>query len=130
MRRDALQLRKNYANHARPHGSFYSHQLFDRFAVAQSIGDGRDIIHAVNIGSELRVGAVLGNFFNAAMQISDDAFRADNFFAVQLQLHAQNSVRGRMLRAHVNDDFVRAENSRLNVDAVIQHRVDLASVGF
>jgi hypothetical protein len=35
-----------------------------------------------------------------------------------------------MLRAHINDDFVRAENSRLNVYAVIQHGIHFAALSF
>ena len=115
MRRDALQLRENCANHARPRRRFHAHQFFNRLAVSQSIRDRGHIIHAVHIRSELLVRAVLGDFFYAAMQISDDAFRADNFFAVELQLHAQHAVRGRMLRTHIDDYLVRAKNSRLDV---------------
>ena len=43
------------------------------------------------------------------MQVSDDALGAENFFAVELQDDAQHAVRGRMLRPHIDDEFVRIE---------------------
>ena len=40
------------------------------------------------------------------MEITDHAFCAENFFAVQLQNHAQHAVSGRVLRAHIDDELV------------------------
>ena len=39
------------------------------------------------------------------MQVSDDTFCAQNFFAIKLQDDAQHAMRGRMLRPHVEDEF-------------------------
>ena len=84
-------------------------QLLDRLAVAQPVGDRSDVIHAIDVGIEHRVGAVLGNLFHAAMQVADDALGAQNFFAVELEDDAQHAVRRRMLRSHVEDHSVRQE---------------------
>ena len=89
---------------------FRSQQLFDRLAVAQAVGNRRDVIHAVHVRRELLIAAVLGNFLDAAVQVADHALRADHLFAVQAQLHAQHAVRGRVLRPHVQDNFVRPEH--------------------
>ena len=106
---NALQFRQDHANILRARRRFHVHQFFDRFAVAEPIRHGGAIVHAVDVGIEHRVGAVLGNFFHAAVQVSDDALGAENFFAVELQNDAQHAVRRRMLRPHINDEFVRIE---------------------
>ena len=90
-------------------GSFDVQQLFDRFAVAEAVRDRGDVIHAVDIGIEHRVGAVLADFFHAAVQVADDAFGAENFFSVELQDDAEHAVSRRMLRSHVDDEFVGIE---------------------
>ena len=88
---------------------FRVEQLLDRLAVAQPVGDRGDVIHAVDVGIEHRVGAVLANLFNAAMQVADDALGAQNFFAVQFEDDAQHAVRRRMLRPHVEHQLGRVE---------------------
>ena len=75
---DSLQLRQDRADHARPRRGFHAHQFFNRFAVAQAIRNRCDVIHAVHVGRELLVAAMLGDFFDAAVQVADDAFGADH----------------------------------------------------
>ena len=106
---DAIQFGQDHANIFRARRRFHIHQLLDRFAVAEAIRHGSDVIHAIDVGIEHRVGAVLGDFFHAAVQVSDDALGAQNLFAVKLQDDAQHAMRSRMLRAHVDDEFVRIE---------------------
>ena len=93
--------------------SFHVQQLLDRFAVAQAVRDRRHVVHAIHVGIEHGVGAVLGDLLHAAMQVADHAFGAQNFFAVQLQDDAQHAVRGRVLRAHVDDELVGIEKGLL-----------------
>ena len=106
---NAIQFGQDHANVLRARRRLHVHQLLDRFAVAQPIRHGGAIVHPVDVGIEHRVGAVLGDFFHAAVQVSDDALGAENFFAVELQDDAQHAVRRRMLRSHVDDEFVRIE---------------------
>src|SRR5581483_908385 len=68
-----------------------------------------------HVGRKLLVAAMFGDFFDAGMQIADHAFRADALFAVEAQLHAQHAVRRGVLRPHVEDDFVGAENRSFDV---------------
>ena len=95
--------------------SFHVQQLLYRLAVAQAVRDRRHVVHAVHVGIEHGVGAVLGDLLHAAMQIADHALGAQNFFAVELQDDAQHAVRGGMLRAHVDDEFVGIEKGLLVV---------------
>jgi hypothetical protein len=53
----------------------------------------------------LRKGAVFGDFFHTAVQVADDALSAQDLLAIQLEDDAQHSVRGWVLRAHVEDQF-------------------------
>ena len=67
-----------------PRRGLDAQQLLDRLAVTQAVRDRGDVIHAVHVRIKHRVGAVLGNFLYAAMQVANDALRAQNFLAVQL----------------------------------------------
>ncbi len=80
-------------------------KLLDRLAITQPIGDRGDIIHAVDVGIEHRVGAVLGDLLHAAMQVADDALGSQNLLAIQLQDDAQHAVGRWVLGAHVEDHF-------------------------
>src|SRR5882724_10390559 len=106
---DSLEFRQDCSNHARARWSFRHEQFFHRFAISQAAADGSDVVHTVDIGSELLVGAVFRDFLDTAVEIADDALRADNALAVELQLDAQNAVGRRMLRSHVDDEFIRAQ---------------------
>ena len=123
---DALQLGEDRANHARARRRFGAEQFLHRLAVAQAVRNRRHVVHAVHVGRELLVAAVLGDLLHAAVQVADHAFRADDLLAVEAQLHAQHAVRGRVLRPHVQDDFVRAEDRRLRLcgsrNALVSHR--------
>ena len=47
------------------------------------------------------------------MQVANQALGADHALAVEFELHAQHAVRGRVLRPHVQDEFVRAQQRLL-----------------
>ena len=109
----AVQLGENDANVLGAARSFYIEQFFNRFAVAQAIRHRRHIVHAIHVGIEHGVGAMLGDLFHSAMEIANHALGAQNFFAVQLENHAQHAVRGGVLRAHIDDELVGIEKSLL-----------------
>ena len=106
---DPLELRQNRSNHTRARWSFHNQQFFHCLAISQAAADSRDIVHAVDVRSKLLIRAVLCDFLNAPVQISDDALRADDTLSIELQLDAQHAVRGRMLRPHVDDQLIRAQ---------------------
>ena len=118
MARQAIQFRENYPNIFGSRRRFDVEEFFDRFAVAQPVRDRGHIIHAVDVGIEHGVSAVLGNFFDPAMQVADHALRAQNLLAIQLEDHAQHSVGRRMLRAHVDDELIAVEKGLVGLDRV------------
>ena len=102
---EPVQFGKNYANVSGAGRSIHIQKFFHRFAIAQAVRHRRYVIHAVHVGIEHGVCAVLGNLLHAAMEVTDHALRPQNLFAVQFQNHTQHAVRRRMLRAHVDDEL-------------------------
>src|SRR5262249_48221723 len=87
----------------------------------EAVADRSDVVHAVHVGSELLIGAMLRNFLDAPVQVPDHAFGANDPFTVEFELHAQHAVRGGMLRTHVQDELIRSKQRVLSV-AVIRDR--------
>ncbi len=73
---DAVQFGEDDADCLSAGGRFDVEKLFDREAVAQAVGNGGDVIHAVDIGGELLIGAVFADLFDAAVEVADDALGA------------------------------------------------------
>src|SRR6516162_2465445 len=107
--RDTLQLGEDGADYPSARRRFGTEKLLDGFAVAETVAHRGNVIHAVDVRSELLVGPVLGNFFNATMKIADDALGSPNTFAVEFEFDAQHAMSGGVLRAHVDDKLVGAE---------------------
>ena len=105
----AVQFGQNDADVLGARRRFDVEKFFDGLAVSQAVRDRGDVVHAVDVGIEHRVGAVLGNFFDAAVQVSDDALEAHDLFAVESQNHAEHAMGRGMLRAHVDDELVGVE---------------------
>ena len=74
---DAVQFRHDDADvlGARRRGN--AEQFFDGFAVAETIRNRRDVVHAIECRNPLAVGLSFAEFLDAAMQVSDDALRID-----------------------------------------------------
>ena len=81
-------------------------QFFHRERVGDVVGQRREIIQPIRVGDELGVGHVLGDFFIAAMEITDVGSGLGDDLAVQFQHDAQHAVRGGMRRPHVQDHFL------------------------
>ena len=60
----------------------------------------------IRVRNELGVSHVLGDFFVAAMEIANVGNRLRDNFAVEFEHDAQNAVRRRMRRPHVQDHFL------------------------
>ena len=125
---DAVQFGQDDAHILRARRRFHVEKFLHRLAVAQPVRDRGHVIHAVDVGIEHRIGAMLANLFDAAVQIADHAFQAENFFAIQAQNHAQHAVRGGMLRAHVDDELVGIKK-RLLVASEFERRERGVGVG-
>ena len=103
----ARQLRQHHAHPLRLRRNFQAQQLLRRQAIAQVIRERRQIIHAVGQGDRLLVILDLELFLDPGVQIADIGLALDDDFAVQLHQQAQHAVRGRVLRAHVEDHAAR-----------------------
>ena len=101
MRSNTIQLSQNRAEVMSSARHIQAHHLLDRLDPNKSIGDCGNVVQTIPVRRDHRVHAVFGNLFHAAMQVADIAIEIDHGLAVELQHHAQNSVRGRMLRPHV-----------------------------
>ncbi len=107
---DALQLAEHRAHVPRAPRHLDRHQLLDRLAVADVVGRGRDVVHPVGEQDDLRPVAVLAQLLDAAVQVADDDVRVDDLLAVESQHHPEHAVRARMLRTHVDHEFVGVEH--------------------
>src|SRR5258707_4743395 len=85
---------------------FHIQKFLYCLAIAQPVGDRSHVIHAVDVGIEHRVSTMLTYLLDAAVQVADDAFETENFFAIEAENHAQHAVRCGMLRAHIDDELV------------------------
>ena len=84
-------------------GNFQGEQLFDGQAVAEVVGQRIEIVDAVGERDDLLIELGFAGFLDAGMQIADLGTDADDDFAVELDDQAQHAMRGRVLRAHVQD---------------------------
>ena len=82
---------------------FPAHQLFHGQRVSDVVRERRKIIQPIRVRHELVVVHVLGDFFVAAMQVADVRRGFGDDLAVELEHEAQNAVRRRMRRPHVED---------------------------
>ena len=85
----------------RARGSLDVDQLLHRQAISKAIRDRRYIIHAIDIRRKLRVSAILGDLLDPPVQVPNHALDCFHPLAIQLQHQAQNAVRRRVLRPHV-----------------------------
>ena len=109
MARNPVQFGEDDADVLCPGGRLNAQQLLNRFTISEPIRDRGYVVHAVDVGIEHRIGAVLGNLLDAAVQVSDDALKPQDFFAVKSQDNAQYAMGRRMLRAHVDYKLVRVK---------------------
>ncbi len=103
MRSDARQFRQQNAGIFRARRRLDLEQLFHREAVAQIIGERREVIQPVGDRDGLRIGQRFAAFFDSGVQVADFGPRFDDRLAIQFEHHAQNAVRRRVLRPHVED---------------------------
>jgi hypothetical protein len=127
---NALEFGENGANYFCASWSFGIEQFFDCFTVAEAVADCGDIVHAIDIGRKLLIGPILGDFFDAAMEIADHALGAADALAIEFEFDAQYAVGGGMLRAHVEDELVGAEERVVGMGCVVVHCICHVSYGY
>ncbi|MBA7703448.1 hypothetical protein ES703_112234 [subsurface metagenome] len=89
---EALQLSHNHPDVFRPLRHRNTSQLFHRQAVSQVVAHRGQIVEPVGEGDAAAVGALLGQFFDAAVEIAEDGFHIDDDLAVERGAHAEDPV--------------------------------------
>ena len=97
----------------------------------QLVEERRGVVHAGHVGGALEVGERLARLLHARVQVTDDRLAAQHRLAVELQHEPEHAVRGRVLRAHVEDhrlvlgELLVGQGRHLGLGHP-QHRADLA----
>ena len=117
---DAHELAGDDADELRPPRDLHAGELLDRHDVGPLAVDAGEVLGAVHDRDVLEVGALLGQFLLAAMQVADDRDDVLDELAVEGDDQAQHAVRAGMLRPHVDDDLV--EREAVDVGALAARR--------
>ena len=105
---DALHLRDDRPDILRPFRHRDVEEFFDGPHVRIVVRHGADVVEPVRVRDDLHIGQTLGQFLDAAMQVAEVRRGLHDPFAVQLEHDAQHTVRARMLRPHVQQEFFAA----------------------
>ena len=111
VRGDPVQLHQQDPDHGRPLGDVVGdpEQLLDPEAV-RGLGEQRSqVVHPGAEGDALRPGPELHVLLDPGVQVADPAPGLGHRLAVDLEDQPEHAVRGRVLRAHVDDDPLLAE---------------------
>jgi hypothetical protein len=103
VRIEPRQLRKQHAYPLRLVGNRELQELFDRQAVAQVVVHWAQVVDAVGQRHHLLVKLGFAGLLDAGVQIADLRIEPDDDFSVDFQHQSQDSVRGRVLRAHIQN---------------------------
>ena len=96
---DAEQLDHHHANHLRALRHFDAEQRFDGQAIGQVVRDAAQVVDAVGIGQVSIVGLAFGDFFLAAVVITDVDVHVVDGLAVEPHRDLDHAVRAGMVRA-------------------------------
>ena len=112
VRVEAAELGEKDANPLGALGNFEAEKLFDGQAVTEIVRKRVEVVDAIGERNHLLVKLGLAGLFDAGVKVADLGPHADDHFAVQLDNQAQHAVRGRVLRAHVEDHAMLAGSFR------------------
>ena len=101
---DAVELGQNHANVLRALRRLEAGELLDRFDVTVLGVELGQVIRAVVVADDLAKVAVLRQLLVAAVHVADDGIEVCNDLAVDGDHHAEDAVRGRVLRPDVDVD--------------------------
>ena len=105
---DAVQFQHQHADVAGPLRHRHIGQPFGRIHHDRLIEHARRIVHAAHVGHEHHVGAVLGNFFHAAVQVADHRLAIDHVLAIEGHHQPQHPVHRGVVGAEVDHHRLRA----------------------
>ena len=101
VRIEAAQLSQQHPQPLRFVGNLQAKQLFDCQGVTQIVRQRVQIVDAVRQRHHLLIELGLAGLLNAGVQIADLRIKPHNDLTVNLQHQAQNAMRRRVLRAHI-----------------------------
>ena len=106
VRGDPVELHHQHPDGVGPLGDLVgdAEQLLHRQAVRRLVEDRRQVVHPGHERGALGPVAVLEVLLDAGVQVADDRAGLGDRLALELQDQPQHAVRGRVLRAHVDDD--------------------------
>jgi hypothetical protein len=79
---------------------FDAGKFLDGERVAPVVGDGADVVEAVGVRHRAEEGLVLGDLLVIPVEVAEDRLEPDDDFAVEDDVHAEDAVGRRVLRAH------------------------------
>ena len=126
VRGDARQFREKHADVLRALGDFDPDKLFGGEAETEIVRERREVVNPVGERDALRIGFGFARLFDAGMQVADLGPGREDDFSVELQHHAQNAMRGRVLRTHIEDHRLGRPGWRLDECRLCRHRSALA----
>ena len=104
-------------------GNLEAGQFLDRERIRPVVRQRTKIIEPVGIRHRAEIGRALANFFVIAMQVAEDRLQLHDLLAIEHDVHAEHTVRGRVLRPHGNFEqfaFDRAGVTRLRANDIIR----------
>ncbi len=104
VRGDPVELHHDDADDVGPLGDGDAQELLDGEAVAGLVEDRREVVGAGDEGAALRPGAVFEVLLDAGVEVADDGPQGADGLALQFADQAEHAVRGRVLRAEVDDE--------------------------
>ena len=87
----------------RPGRKIDAQQLLDRKRVGQLVVEGRQVVHPRDVGRTLKPVELLACFLHPSVEVADDRLGAANDLTFEFDVEPEDSMRRRVLRAHVED---------------------------
>jgi hypothetical protein len=105
---NAKQLRQHHANNLGARRYLDTGQHLDRREIGQVVQHAAQVVYAVGIRDVAVPGLALAHLLGSTMVEADFGNGVDDLLAIELQRDAQDSVRARVLGAHVEENEIRA----------------------
>jgi hypothetical protein len=110
---DAEQLAREDADVLRPARHLHVHELLEREDRRPLLEERADVLERVHLVDDVVVVRVLADLLDAAVEVAQDRVHVHDLLARELQDEAQDAVRGRVVRADVEEHLAVAQGVEL-----------------